>query len=236
MASIIQDRATLEIQVRGRFLPLLFTPARLARVNLISKDEAISATIEHIFDRAVSFTLDWVRVAVTPERLSLSTGKPARFDTLIDMLVAQTQIKENKIVAASRIDEIRVVRSSHYSTTHDRAQKPLVSLVKDPEDWPAAAFQDVKRIQFSASPGDSGGRECLLQVGYSPSSWIYLALELLWFSNESEVSESAEQIVSRDNEFIQRFGKLWPQSLQFIENRLSETIQYLAERLEECED
>ena len=77
----------MNVVVLGRFDPPTFSPAWLKLHDLIGAEEFAKSTVQVIIPPTSNFTVDWLQVTVTSDRLQLLTAMPPEFDRLRDIAV-----------------------------------------------------------------------------------------------------------------------------------------------------
>jgi hypothetical protein len=77
----------LNMVVLGSFNPQIYQPAWLARQKLIQDEEAEKASIQAISNDIAVFSIGWMGLEATAERLSFSTNQPQYYELLRDLVV-----------------------------------------------------------------------------------------------------------------------------------------------------
>jgi hypothetical protein len=233
MARIVEDH--LDIQLKGNFLPFLFSPIYLANIGLIADREVFDSDIEFIYSDLVNYRLSWARISSSTSNLNLTTDNPTRFDALIDLLLAQSRSQSKKPPAISKIRRIRVIRSSHFALDGKNIDlDPLLSLI-DPTAFSAGIhIKGLDRLRFVISPGDTGAQNAHISIEPSQRAWLLVRADLVWTSNDGDEGERSQDTAASDRPetLLYHFGEMWPQSLKHLDSRVREASQSLAGRLE----
>ncbi len=75
------------IVLLGNFNPKIFQPIWFSTEELLQKQEAEKANIEIIHPDVTIFSLDWLRVTVTPERFSAETTQESYYEAVRDLII-----------------------------------------------------------------------------------------------------------------------------------------------------
>lgn len=90
----------LEIQgttvvLRGKFTPAVFQPRWFADNKLIRRSEVAAADIKVFHSSAVQFSVEWLDVEVTEDRLQFGTLQDAFYEALRDVTVSALELMED---------------------------------------------------------------------------------------------------------------------------------------------
>jgi hypothetical protein len=77
----------VSIVLRGDFSPAIFHPAWFAANGLIRDQEADAAQVELIHSKVAAFTVEWLQLMVTEDRLQASTTQQSYDDPLRDLVL-----------------------------------------------------------------------------------------------------------------------------------------------------
>lgn len=99
----------LSIIVVGAFNPAILQPSWLAAKQLLRPEEAEAAEVEVITREIASFSTDWLDLAITLDRLQISTTSAPSYDLVRDLVVGIFTFLPETPVKAMGIN-----RNSHY--------------------------------------------------------------------------------------------------------------------------
>lgn len=100
----------------GDFNPKIFQPAWFSAEGLIRDKEAEKAEIEIIHSDVVSFTLDWLRFQVTPERLLAATTQEPYYEPLRDLILGTFSLLRH-----TPIDKMGINREMHFRLSSEES-------------------------------------------------------------------------------------------------------------------
>jgi hypothetical protein len=122
----------------GSFNPAIFSPAWFSKQGLLPEGEAEDAEVEAILSQAAKFRLNWLEVAVLPDRLSMSTTQPQSVRLLRDLVVGTFHLLSHTPVSAFGLN-----RDAHFKIDNaDRLseignslvpKRPFAEVMKDPK-------------------------------------------------------------------------------------------------------
>jgi hypothetical protein len=117
--SIDPDIVGASVVAIGSFNPAIFSPAWFSKQGLLANGEADDAEVEAILPQAAKFRLDWLEVAVLPNRLIMSTSQPQSVRVLRDLVTGTFQLLRHSPISAFGLN-----RDAHFKIDDaDRLQQ-----------------------------------------------------------------------------------------------------------------
>lgn len=114
----------------GSFNPQIFQPAWFSNQNLIRKEEAETAKIEIIHREVVTFSTDWFRLEVTPERIILSTNQSQYYEPLRDIVLGTFRILHHTPIAKMGLN-----RDHHFLMASEEAWHAIGHKLAPKDPW-----------------------------------------------------------------------------------------------------
>jgi hypothetical protein len=99
----------VSVVIVGSFNPTIFQPDWLASNNLIREEEAEAADIEIIHKQITSFSIEWLKVQATHDRLLFAASDASKQGPLKDVVVGAMGLLEHTPVTALGLNS-----DSHY--------------------------------------------------------------------------------------------------------------------------
>ena len=124
------EREGMGIVLVGSLNPQIFQPAWFSGQNLLRKEEAEEAKIDIIHQSVVTFSTDWLRLEVTPERFVATTSQVSHYEPLRD-LVAGTF----KILRHTPLNRMGLNRDLHFPMPSDEAWNSFGNRLAPKEPW-----------------------------------------------------------------------------------------------------
>ena len=177
----------------GSFNPAIFSPAWFSKQGLLPEGEADDAQVEAILPQAAKFRLDWLEVAVLPNRLSMSTTQPQNVRFLRDLITGTFQLLRHTPVSAFGIN-----RDAHFKIEDaDRIKEIGDALV------PKGPFQEIMnepktltvRLQGSRLDEHQGQHVITIEPSGLVTPGIYIGTNEHFDSADHEGVDGADWMV-----------------------------------------
>lgn len=168
MASWKTESEGASIVLIGKFNPAIFQPAWLGASNLIRKEEADSATIEVINPQVTSFSADWLKVQVLPQRFQATTVDAAHYQALRDVVLSIFQLLEHTPFWVMGMN-----RDMHFKIESEERWHRLGHLLAPKEIWrPLMDQPGLRSLIIQSSPSEHGEIQIMHHVRVEPSGQV----------------------------------------------------------------
>lgn len=118
------------VVVRGQFNPLAVTPFWLAAEKLIGRGELQETKVDVVTPQLAVYTMDWLRIQVTPDSLQLSTLNADEFERLRDAAVGILRANDDIKVLSMGIN-----RDVHIELGNKEYMNRVGDLLAPKEAW-----------------------------------------------------------------------------------------------------
>lgn len=98
---------TLSIVVNGEFNPIIIQPFWLANKKLIREQEAQGAKVEIMHNEIVKYSLDWLKIEATRNRIEFKTSQEPFFEPLRDLVISLFEILSEAPVHAIGVNHLK---------------------------------------------------------------------------------------------------------------------------------
>lgn len=89
------DNEEASIVLVGSLNPAIFHPEWLLRHGLIAKDDLDGADVDIVHRDLAKFSLDWLKIDVTRDKLIARTNDPSKYEPLGDLMISVLKILEH---------------------------------------------------------------------------------------------------------------------------------------------
>jgi hypothetical protein len=120
----------VNVVLRGHFNPKIFQPTWFAHHGLIRIEEAEAAENLVSIPELTTFTSDWFRLQVTPDRFEASTADAAHFETLRDLVLGTFSLLEH-----TPFDQMGMNRIMHYKMPSEERYHGFGHFLVPKEPW-----------------------------------------------------------------------------------------------------
>lgn len=97
----------LSVVILGDFNPVIIQPFWLSNKKLIREQEAQTAKVEIIHSDIVRYSLDWINIEITKDKLSFSSKQEPFFEPLKDLIISTFSILNETPMKAIGINHLK---------------------------------------------------------------------------------------------------------------------------------
>ena len=188
MPVITPELQAVSVVLVGDFNPKIFQPAWFASQEMIWKSEADDAKIDIIHHEVTSFSLDWVKLAVTAERFSVTSESESHYDVMRDLVINCFALLKHTPIRLMGIN-----RTMHFRMSSEDAVNSLGFRLVPPEPWqsllPSGAMRSLTMESLRKQP------EGYIRVEVEPSAKINPGI-FIAVNHHYIIGKGAEEVVS----------------------------------------
>lgn len=190
----------------GEFNPVIIQPFWLASKKLIREQEAQTANIEIIHREIVRFSLDWVHIEVTTNRLELRSTQEPYFEPLKDLAISIFEVLSETPLRAVGINNLK------YFALPDKERYYHFGNKLAPLDNWSGSLKDPRLMTVEIlEQKRADGLEGNYRVRVQPSD-IKLSTEFGVLINTNDHLQISAESTGRNGEVIKLFGDNWTSS------------------------
>lgn len=188
----------------GSFNPQIFQPAWFSNQNLLRKEESETAKIEIIHREVVTFSTDWLRLEVTPERIIFSTTQSQYYEPLRDLALGTFRILHHTPIAKMGLNRdlhfLMASEETWHAIGHKLAPKEIWKTILEAPGLNSLTMQGKRPDLYKGA----------INVKVEPSSKVKPGVFILvndhFESTEEEPSQGADK-------FLEMLENSWKSSI-----------------------